>query len=177
MSSPIFIGIDPAAKCGVSWERDSKHEQKVLKLTAKPKANNNRKFLELVEFLAGLWEQSNVYVFLERRIEFSKFTGVKTEAPLSEIRGAVEALCTLYGFHLYRIGIMDLKKFFTNNHLAPKESMISAAQKNGYEGQDADEADAFLLMLYGKHLYQNGLLQAPKNVKKKHVPKLRRKSV
>ena len=45
-----------------------------------------------------------------------------------------------------------LKKWATGNGTADKTAMIAAAQSMGYEGRQTDEADAFLLALFGRML-------------------------
>jgi Holliday junction resolvasome RuvABC endonuclease subunit len=64
--------------------------------------------------------------------------------------GVLEACASEAGKPVVDVSVATIKKFATGHGHAPKNSMIAAAQKLGYRGDDDNEADAYCLLKYAE---------------------------
>ena len=66
------------------------------------------------------------------------------------IAGIIEACATNAGLPVVDVAVPTIKKFATGHGKAPKDDMITAAQRMGYKGSDEHEADAVCLLKYAE---------------------------
>lgn len=64
--------------------------------------------------------------------------------------GLLEACTTRHGLPIVDVAVPTIKKFATGSGKGAKVSMIAAAQRMGYKGENEHEADAFCLLKYAE---------------------------
>lgn len=64
--------------------------------------------------------------------------------------GVLEARATEMGLPVVDVAVSTIKKHATGRGDAPKSTMIDAARRRGYGGNDEHEADAFCLLKYAE---------------------------
>ena len=62
-----------------------------------------------------------------------------------KFRGVIELYCAISGIEYIEVQPNDLKFFALGKRSGDKEEMIQAAVKMGYNGNDDDEADAYII--------------------------------
>lgn len=70
--------------------------------------------------------------------------------------GVLEAGATELGLPVVDVAVATIKKFATGKGNGPKVSMISAARRMGYLGENEHEADAYCLLKYAEENLERG---------------------
>ena len=70
--------------------------------------------------------------------------------------GVLEACATEFDLAVVDVAVATIKKFATGSGRAPKNSMIEAARRLGYRGEDEHEADAYCLLKYAEENLERG---------------------
>ena len=107
------------------------------------RAHRQAKLLDWLQTLP--WEKYDAVIY---ETPFAR--GRDATRSLWGIAGLIEAVASKHYKPVVDCAVPTLKKFATGNGKAVKESMIAAAHKFGYRGDNEHEADAVCLLKYAE---------------------------
>jgi len=144
----MILAIDPGTKAGVTFTDGKAFETHLWNLATKPKTK--KRAAEPKHFrLLKLW---NHLVNSHAGVDTIVYEGAagfmrgKAAVEVShKLRGIIELFAGVYNISLVMVEPNDLKQFALGKRSGDKSEMISAANRQGYEGSEDNEADSYLL--------------------------------
>lgn len=151
----MIIAIDPGTKAGVTLTDGYTFKTMLWNLATKPKTKKRPaepkhfRLVKLWKFLVIEMDRFDTIVY-EGAAGFMR--GKAAVEVSHKLRGVIELFAGVHGCRLVMIEPNDLKQFALGKRSGGKDEMVQAANRLGYEGDNDDEADSYLIAKwYIKH--------------------------
>lgn len=153
----IVLAIDPGTKAGValieddnfvvdSWNVAAEKATKIL-ANGTQKRKGEPKYFRLKHLWDKLeeWFERHGYtkIVCEGAAGFQR--GKSAVESSHKYRAVVELFCALKGIEYLEVPPNDLKFFALGKRSGDKDEMIASAKSMGYDGNNDDEADSYLI--------------------------------
>lgn len=136
------LAVDPATRTGFAHDSEQGLSVGYLDLRSPRSSSHGEAFRFFSRWLQGLIEEHEIEVLVfERAYGFRKG---------SEFLAGLAAVCHQQDDRVavIEVNVSALKKFATGKGNADKAAMIEAARDHGFDTDDDNEADAYLLFRY-----------------------------
>jgi Holliday junction resolvasome RuvABC endonuclease subunit len=136
---PTVLALDLAQHFGYACNTSIEPRSGHIRLAT---ATRERLFCEWMQYAMQTYKPS-VVVYEEVKRHMS----TASAHSFGGYRALMNCVCQSYGIETVGIGVKVVKMYITGNGNAPKNAMIAAIQKRGYNVTDDNEADAIGVLL------------------------------
>ncbi len=128
-------------------------------IASKPQTDRIQRLADIAKEIMGhaVVHPDRVDVAVIEGYAFGSARGSSQMHSLGELGGIVRMALWEQNIPIVEVPPATLKKWTTDKGNAPKDAMLAAAiRKFGFEGEDNNEADAFLLAAIGRQVFDHG---------------------
>lgn len=145
-----ILALDLGTKCGYAILRNGDVESGTKKL---PKKTFGSRFSEFRRWLIEIINEKQIDVVCFERVR--RHIGTEAAHVFGGFMYVVAAVCDELNVQCEGVSVGTIKKFMTGKGNAGKDEMIAAAQRQGFDPVDDNEADALGILLLWSNINQS----------------------
>ncbi len=154
-----ILAIDPGTKAGATFVDGNEIHTELWNVAAKTKTKKRPgepKYFRLRHLWAHLDDYGKFTELIVCEGAQGFMRGKAAIEASHKYRGVIELFGALNGIEVVMIDPNDLKEFALGKRSGSKDEMIAAANRLGYEGNEDNEADSYLIAKWAVKYRGNG---------------------